>query len=71
MKKVLSWPFLCCFSWKAKYEFVNEVTHKVELKSEAEKSRFKNESLGMAVLQLSHYAMQTNKKLQETAEKYG
>lgn len=64
---ISSLEYLFC---QAKYEFVNEVTHKEELKSEAEKSRFKNESLGMAVLQLSHYAMQTNKKLQETAEKF-
>nr|AMV91904.1 tyrosine kinase 2 [Acanthogobius hasta] len=56
---------------QAKYEFVNEIIHIEDLKSEEELSRFKNESLGMAVLHLSHYAIQTNTKLQEVAEKNG
>ncbi|CAL9693128.1 unnamed protein product [Knipowitschia caucasica] len=56
---------------QAKYEFVNEVTQKEEMQSAEESSVFKNESLGMAVLHLSHYAIQNKKKLQEVAEKNG
>ncbi|XP_055008938.1 non-receptor tyrosine-protein kinase TYK2 isoform X2 [Boleophthalmus pectinirostris] len=54
---------------QAKYEFVNEAIEIDDIHSEEELSRFKNESLGMAVLHLSHYALQNNKKLQEVAEK--
>lgn len=36
---------------------------------EEEKSRFKNESLGMAVLHLSHQAVKTGRTLQEVAKK--
>ncbi|XP_033827751.1 non-receptor tyrosine-protein kinase TYK2 [Periophthalmus magnuspinnatus] len=56
---------------QAKYEFVNEVIQIDDMRSEEELSRFKNESLGMAVLHLSHHALQTNKILQEVAEKNG
>jgi len=38
------------------------------LQSKEEQSRFKNESLGMAVLQLSHQSMQTGCSLQDVAE---
>ncbi|XP_069380762.1 non-receptor tyrosine-protein kinase TYK2 isoform X2 [Paralichthys olivaceus] len=54
---------------QAKYEFVNEVMQMEDIQSEEELSRFKNESLGMAVLHLSHQAMQTGCTLQEVAEK--
>ncbi|XP_074513494.1 non-receptor tyrosine-protein kinase TYK2 [Sebastes fasciatus] len=54
---------------QAKYEFVTEVVQMEDVKSEEEMSRFKNESLGMAVLQLSHQAMQTGCTLQDVAEK--
>lgn len=40
-----------------------------EVLSEGEQSRFKNESLGMAVLHLLHQAMQTDCTLQEVAKK--
>lgn len=40
-----------------------------ELQSEEELNRFKNESLGMAVLHLSHQAIQMDCSLQEVAEK--
>lgn len=56
---------------QAKHEFVNEALQMEDMQSEEELSRFKNESLGMAVLHLSHQAMQTNKSLQEIAEKFG
>lgn len=54
---------------QAKYEFVNEVIQMEEVQSEEELNRFKNESLGMAVLHLSHQAVQTCCSLQEVAEK--
>ncbi|XP_070836623.1 non-receptor tyrosine-protein kinase TYK2 [Chaetodon trifascialis] len=54
---------------QAKYEFVNEVVQMKEIESEEELSRFKNESLGMAVLHLSHQAMQTGCTLQDVAKK--
>uniref|UniRef100_A0A673BZQ3 Tyrosine-protein kinase n=1 Tax=Sphaeramia orbicularis TaxID=375764 RepID=A0A673BZQ3_9TELE len=56
---------------QAKYEFVNEVVQMEDVKTEEELSRFKNESLGMAVLHLSHLAMQTGSTLQDVAEKVG
>ncbi|XP_045888423.1 non-receptor tyrosine-protein kinase TYK2 isoform X2 [Micropterus dolomieu] len=54
---------------QAKYEFVNEVVQMEDVQSEEELSCFKNESLGMAVLQLSHQAMQTGCTLQDVAKK--
>uniref|UniRef100_A0A3Q2Q4W7 Tyrosine-protein kinase n=1 Tax=Fundulus heteroclitus TaxID=8078 RepID=A0A3Q2Q4W7_FUNHE len=53
---------------QAKHEFVNNVE---EPQSEEEHNRFKNESLGMAVLHLSHLAMQKECTLQEVAGKIG
>ncbi|TMS15324.1 Non-receptor tyrosine-protein kinase TYK2 [Larimichthys crocea] len=61
--------FASCLSKKAKYEFVNEVVQMEDVQSEEELSRFKNESLGMAVLHLSHQAMQTGSTLQDVAKK--
>lgn len=40
-----------------------------DIKTEEELSRFKNESLGMAVLHLLHQAMQTDCTLQDVAKK--
>ncbi|KAM9744812.1 non-receptor tyrosine-protein kinase TYK2 [Menidia menidia] len=54
---------------QAKHEFVNEVTEMDDIKSEEDLSRFKNESLGMAVLQLSHLAIERGSSLQEVAGK--
>ena len=53
---------------QAKYDFVNDVAPMEEAKGEEELSRFKNESLGMAVLQLSHQALQTDSTLQEVTK---
>ncbi|XP_014838902.1 PREDICTED: non-receptor tyrosine-protein kinase TYK2 [Poecilia mexicana] len=53
---------------QAKHEFVNNVE---EPKSDEESNRFKNESLGMAVLHLSHLAMQKGLNLQDVAGKTG
>lgn len=55
---------------QAKYEFVNEVVQMEDIDSEEELSRFKNESLGMAVLHLSHLAIQKDLTLQEVAKKH-
>nr|XP_046270375.1 non-receptor tyrosine-protein kinase TYK2 [Scatophagus argus] len=55
---------------QAKYQFVNEEVQMEDIESEEELSRFKNESLGMAVLHLSHQALQTGCKLQEAAKKF-
>ncbi|XP_061567061.1 non-receptor tyrosine-protein kinase TYK2 isoform X2 [Cololabis saira] len=54
---------------QAKHEFVNEVIQIKDIESEEELSRFKNESLGMAVLHLSYLAVQTESSLQEVAGK--
>uniref|UniRef100_A0A8C6L6W9 Tyrosine-protein kinase n=1 Tax=Nothobranchius furzeri TaxID=105023 RepID=A0A8C6L6W9_NOTFU len=54
---------------QSKHEFVNEVVQMEDIESEEELSRFKNESLGMAVLHLSHHAIQNKSTLQEVAGK--
>lgn len=41
-----------------------------DMKTEEEISSFKNESLGMAVLHMSHQALQTDSTLQEVAKKH-
>lgn len=41
-----------------------------DMKTEDEISSFKNESLGMAVLHMSHQALQTGSTLQEVAKKH-
>lgn len=57
------------FSQQAKYEFINEVVQMEDIKTEEELSRFKNESLGMAVLHLLHQAVRTGCTLQDVAKK--
>ncbi|XP_041823478.1 non-receptor tyrosine-protein kinase TYK2 isoform X2 [Melanotaenia boesemani] len=54
---------------QAKHEFVNELIQMEDIESEEELSRFKNESLGMAVLHLSHLAIERGSTLQEVAGK--
>ncbi|XP_005749978.2 non-receptor tyrosine-protein kinase TYK2 [Pundamilia nyererei] len=54
---------------QAKYEFVNEVVQMEDVKTEEEQTRFKNESLGMAVLHLSYQAIKTESTLQDVASK--
>uniref|UniRef100_A0A3P9LSD7 Tyrosine-protein kinase n=1 Tax=Oryzias latipes TaxID=8090 RepID=A0A3P9LSD7_ORYLA len=54
---------------QAKHEFVNEVVEMKEVQNEEERSQFKNESLGMAVLHLSHLAIETNSTLPAVARK--
>uniref|UniRef100_A0A8B9FCV8 Tyrosine-protein kinase n=1 Tax=Amazona collaria TaxID=241587 RepID=A0A8B9FCV8_9PSIT len=55
---------------QGKYEFINDVASLRELPSEQEVQRFKNESLGMAVLHLSHMALRKGISLEEVARKY-
>ncbi|XP_008327437.1 non-receptor tyrosine-protein kinase TYK2 isoform X2 [Cynoglossus semilaevis] len=54
---------------QAKHAFVNDVVQIDEIQSEEELSRFKNESLGMAVLYLSKQAAVADCTLKEVAEK--
>ncbi|KAK4805945.1 hypothetical protein QYF61_021509 [Mycteria americana] len=53
-----------------KFEFINDVASLKDLQSEQEIQRFKNESLGMAVLHLSHIAIKKGISLEEVARKY-
>lgn len=52
---------------QAKCDFVNDVISLEDVTDETELSGFKNESLGMAVLHLSHKALQNGTSLQEVA----
>ncbi|XP_066529724.1 non-receptor tyrosine-protein kinase TYK2 [Hoplias malabaricus] len=52
---------------QAKCDFVNDVASLEDVKGEEDRSNFKNESLGMAVLHLSHKAVQNGSSLQEVA----
>ncbi|KAM4531061.1 non-receptor tyrosine-protein kinase TYK2 isoform 1-T1 [Odontesthes bonariensis] len=54
---------------QAKHEFVTEGIEMEKIVTEEELSRFKNESLGMAVLHLSHLAIERGSTLQEVAGK--
>uniref|UniRef100_A0A4X2M7I5 Tyrosine-protein kinase n=1 Tax=Vombatus ursinus TaxID=29139 RepID=A0A4X2M7I5_VOMUR len=54
---------------QGKFEFVNDVASLSDLHSEAEIHHFKNESLGMAVLHLSHLALQRGVPLEEVVRK--
>lgn len=53
---------------QAKCDFVQDVISLDDVSGEAAISSFKNESLGMAVLHLSHKALQTGSSLQEVAK---
>ncbi|XP_072704615.1 non-receptor tyrosine-protein kinase TYK2 [Ciconia boyciana] len=55
---------------QGKFEFINDVASLKDLQSEQEIQRFKNESLGMAVLHLSHIAIKKGISLEEVARKY-
>uniref|UniRef100_A0A4W4ED95 Tyrosine-protein kinase n=1 Tax=Electrophorus electricus TaxID=8005 RepID=A0A4W4ED95_ELEEL len=52
---------------QAKCDFVNDVAALEDVQGEEERSSFKNESLGLAVLHLSHKALQSGSSLQEVA----
>uniref|UniRef100_A0A8C7IL69 Tyrosine-protein kinase n=1 Tax=Oncorhynchus kisutch TaxID=8019 RepID=A0A8C7IL69_ONCKI len=67
MRRVLS--KMCLYSYiPAKFDFVNDVTPMEDAQGKEELSRFKNESLGMAVLHLSHQALRSGCTLQEVAK---
>uniref|UniRef100_A0A3P9ANB0 Tyrosine-protein kinase n=1 Tax=Esox lucius TaxID=8010 RepID=A0A3P9ANB0_ESOLU len=53
---------------QAKFDFVNDVAPMEGAQGEDKLCRFKNESLGMAVLQLSHQALNSGRTLQEVAK---
>ncbi|XP_009668573.1 non-receptor tyrosine-protein kinase TYK2 [Struthio camelus] len=55
---------------QGKFEFINDVASLKDLQTEQEIQRFKNESLGMAVLHLSHIAIKKGISLEEVARKY-
>ncbi|XP_069737720.1 non-receptor tyrosine-protein kinase TYK2-like isoform X2 [Phaenicophaeus curvirostris] len=55
---------------QGKYEFINDVASLKDLQTEQEIQRFKNESLGMAVLHLSHLAIRKGVSLEDVARKY-
>ncbi|KAM8793876.1 non-receptor tyrosine-protein kinase TYK2 [Eudromia elegans] len=54
---------------QGKYDFVHDVASLKDLPTEQEQQRFKNESLGMAVLHLSHVALRRGISLEEAARK--
>uniref|UniRef100_A0A673YXS6 Tyrosine-protein kinase n=1 Tax=Salmo trutta TaxID=8032 RepID=A0A673YXS6_SALTR len=62
---ITSLEYLFC---QAKFDFVNDVTPMEDAQGKEELSRFKNESLGMAVLHLSHQALRSGCTLQEVAK---
>ncbi|XP_009699170.1 PREDICTED: non-receptor tyrosine-protein kinase TYK2 [Cariama cristata] len=55
---------------QGKFEFINDVASLKDLQTEQEIQRFKNESLGMAVLHLSHIAIKKGISLEDVARKY-
>ncbi|XP_075302053.1 non-receptor tyrosine-protein kinase TYK2 [Opisthocomus hoazin] len=55
---------------QGKFEFINDVASLKDLQTEQEIQRFKNESLGMAVLHLSHLAIRTGVSLEDVARKH-
>ncbi|MBN3305811.1 TYK2 kinase, partial [Amia calva] len=65
---LLDQPSLEYLYAQGKFDFVNDAASMRDLHTEAELSRFKNESLGMAVLHLSHVALQSGRSLEEVAK---
>ncbi|XP_035253894.1 non-receptor tyrosine-protein kinase TYK2 [Anguilla anguilla] len=66
---LLEQPSLEYLFAQSKFDFVNDVAPLPEAGRGEELSRFKNESLGMAVLHLSHEALLSGCTLQEAAKK--
>ncbi|CAB1341815.1 unnamed protein product, partial [Coregonus sp. 'balchen'] len=65
---LLEMPSLEYLFSQAKFDFVNDVVPMEDAQGKEELSRFKNESLGMAVLHLSHQALHSGCTLQEVAK---
>lgn len=61
--------FLYLFE-QGKFDFVNDAASLTDFRSEQEVQRFKNESLGMAVLHLCHIALRSGRCLEEVARKH-
>ncbi|XP_019476750.1 non-receptor tyrosine-protein kinase TYK2 [Meleagris gallopavo] len=55
---------------QGKFDFINDAASLTDFQSEQEVQRFKNESLGMAVLHLCHIALRGGRCLEEVARKY-
>ncbi|OXB60427.1 UNVERIFIED_CONTAM: hypothetical protein H355_003493, partial [Colinus virginianus] len=55
---------------QGKFDFINDVASLTDFRTETEVQRFKNESLGMAVLHLAHIALRSGRCLQDVARKY-
>lgn len=53
---------------QAKFEFVNDVAPMDAVQGDSELVRYKDESLGMAVLHMSHKALQSESNLQDVAK---
>nr|XP_014351541.1 PREDICTED: non-receptor tyrosine-protein kinase TYK2 [Latimeria chalumnae] len=53
---------------QAKFAFINDIVSLKDLHTEQELHNFKNESLGMAVLHLSHISMGSGRSLEEIAK---
>ncbi|XP_006631654.2 non-receptor tyrosine-protein kinase TYK2 [Lepisosteus oculatus] len=65
---LLDQPSLEYLFAQGKHDFVNDAVSLQDIRTEAELSRFKNESLGMAVLHLSSVALQSERSLEEVAK---
>ncbi|KAL2101546.1 hypothetical protein ACEWY4_003307 [Coilia grayii] len=65
---LLEMPSLEYLFAQAKFDFVNDVAPMEDVRGEAELTRYKDESLGMAVLHMSHKALQSDSNLQDVAK---
>ncbi|XP_063043272.1 non-receptor tyrosine-protein kinase TYK2 [Engraulis encrasicolus] len=66
---LLEMPSLQYLFAQAKYDFVNDVAPMDEVRGDADLTRYKDESLGMAVLDMSHMALQSDSNLQDVAKR--
>lgn len=53
---------------QGKFDFVNDIVSLKDFHSEQDVHKFKNESLGMAVLHLSHIAIKKKVSLEDVAK---
>ncbi|XP_062388819.1 non-receptor tyrosine-protein kinase TYK2 [Sardina pilchardus] len=66
---LLEMPSLDYLFAQAKYDFVNDVAPMEDVRGAEELTRYKDESLGMAVLHMSHKALQSDSNLQDVAKR--
>ncbi|XP_076122479.1 non-receptor tyrosine-protein kinase TYK2 isoform X1 [Alosa pseudoharengus] len=64
---LLEMPSLDYLFAQAKFDFVNDIAPMEDVRGNAELVRYKDESLGMAVLHMSHKALQSDSNLQDVA----